>query len=468
MLTLPEKKTILLVADLVVVALLAALALLLTGLFSPYSKAEELVPQGLSMVGLGVVLLVIGYLNETLDITSFRADGTFLRRWMQAWAVGVGLFAAAYLLFAVPWASEESLGIKITRFAPLLFALLLLLFLPLGRWAAATMLGLDHIRRKCLVAGAGRSAEDFVRINATAEGDWEVVGLVDDDPQKLGARIGDHEVVGTLDVLPEFASRFRASDIILAINSPLEKQSLDGVLKCFEKGLEILPVDQAIERTAGRVPVHSLGNKWLPSTFWATTDTPLLQRAVKRLCDVAAAVAILLLVLPFALPVLAISLLAQGWPLFYRQRRVGQGGKVFTLAKLRSMQRDAEKDGAKWADRNDPRVTSFGRFLRTTRIDEIPQLWNVLKGDMSLVGPRPERPEFVAVLEEKIPFYRARLAAKPGLTGWAQIKLGYTNDVDDARTKLEYDLYYIKNRSTWLDLVVLLQTIRVVLARKGR
>ena len=179
-------------------------------------------------------------------------------------------------------------------------------------------------------------------------------------------------------------------------------------------------------------------------------------------------VAILLLVLPFALPVLVVSLLAQGWPIFYRQDRVGQGGKIFTLAKLRSMQHNAEKDGAKWADRNDPRVTSFGRFLRATRIDEIPQLWNVLKGDMSLVGPRPERPEFVALLEEKIPFYRARLAAKPGLTGWAQIKLGYTNDVDDSRIKLEYDLYYIKNRSTWLDLVILLQTMRVVLGRKGR
>jgi lipopolysaccharide/colanic/teichoic acid biosynthesis glycosyltransferase len=165
---------------------------------------------------------------------------------------------------------------------------------------------------------------------------------------------------------------------------------------------------------------------------------------------------------------LILTAIFQGFPLFYRQERVGQAGRIFTLTKLRSMRNDAEKDGVRWADKNDTRITPIGRWLRLTRLDEIPQLWNVIKGNMSLVGPRPERPEFVSVLEEKIPFYRARLAAKPGLTGWAQIKFGYTNDVDDAKTKLEYDLYYIKNRSVWLDVVILLQTVRVVLARKGQ
>jgi exopolysaccharide biosynthesis polyprenyl glycosylphosphotransferase len=467
MLTIPEKKSVLFLADILIVLVLAGAALGLTAVFSPYA-GEQLFPQGISMLLLGSLLLGVGYLNEMLDIESLRSDGTFLRKWVQAWAIGVGLFATGYLLFAVPWGAEEALGIKITRFAPLIFAVLLLILLPVGRFAVASWLGFEHSHRKCVLVGAGKSAREFISLNKARNGDWDIAGVVDDDPQKLGHSVDGHEVIATLPDLPELVSKQCISDIILAINSPLEKRSLDGVMRCFEKGAEILPVAQAIERTYGRVPIHSLGDKWLPSTFWSSTDSPLIQRVVKRGADLLAAVLILVPLIPVALPVLLFSLIFQGWPLFYRQQRVGQGGQIFTLTKLRSMRRDAEKNGAQWADKNDSRITPFGRFLRLTRLDEVPQLWNVFKGDMSLVGPRPERPEFVEVLEEKIPFYRARLAAKPGLTGWAQIKLGYTNDVDDAKTKLEYDLYYIKNRSIWLDVVILLQTIRVVLARKGQ
>jgi exopolysaccharide biosynthesis polyprenyl glycosylphosphotransferase len=467
MLTVPEKKSLLLLVDVGVMGGLAALALALTAALSPFQGAE-LLPQAASIVGLGGLLLLVGYLNETLDISSLRSDGVFLRKWTQAWAIGVGLFAIGYLFFGVPWGEGGSVGLKITRFAPLIFAVLLLVALPIGRSAVANWLGFDHNHRKCIVVGAGRSAREFVSLNTSRSGDWDIAGIVDDDPLKLGQSVDGHEVIATLPDLPDLVSKQRVSDIILAINSPLEKRSLDGVMKCFERGSEIMPVAQAIERTYGRVPIHSLGDKWLPSTFWSSTDSPLIQRVVKRGTDLLAASAILLALIPFAVPVLILSLILQGHPLFYRQQRVGQGGHMFTLTKLRSMRRDAEKDGAKWAAKNDARITAFGRFLRLTRLDEVPQLWNVFKGDMSLVGPRPERPEFVQVLEEQIPFYRARLAAKPGLTGWAQIKLGYTNDVDDAKTKLEYDLYYIKNRSIWLDIVILLQTIRVVLARKGQ
>ncbi len=467
MLTIPEKKSLLFIADLLIVGVLAALSLVLTAVLSPY-RGAELIPQAASILGFGAMLLIIGYLNETLDISSLRSDGTFLRKWMQAWAIGVGIFATGYFLLGVPWGADEALGIRITRFAPLIFAVLLLVILPLGRFAVANWLGFEHSHRKCVVVGAGKSAREFISLNSLRNGDWDIAAIVDDDPEKLGYNLDGHAVVATLPDLPELVSKQRISDIILAINSPLDKRSLDGVMKCFEKGAEIMPVAQAIERTYGRVPIHSLGDKWLPSTFWSSTDSPLIQRVVKRGADLLAATVILVALIPVALPVLALSLIFQGRPLFYRQQRVGQAGHIFTLTKLRSMRRDAEKNGAKWADKNDPRITPFGRFLRVTRLDEVPQLWNVFKGDMTLVGPRPERPEFVEVLEEKIPFYRARLATKPGLTGWAQIKLGYTNDVDDAKTKLEYDLYYIKNRSIWLDVVILLQTIRVVLARKGQ
>ncbi len=467
MLTVPEKKLLLFATDLVVTGALAGFALCLTAIFSPF-RGEELIPQAASICGLGALLLLAGYLNETLDIESLRNNGAFLRRWTQAWVVGVGIFATGYFLLGVPWGGEASIGLKITRFAPLIFALLLLVFMPLGRIAAARVFGIKHGRRTCVVAGAGEAGRDFISRNSAAQGDWHVACVVDDDPQKVGLRIGGYEVVWRLDNVYEVANRHRASDIILAINGPLAAGSLDGLMKCFEKGMEVLTVAQAIERTCGRVPIRSLGDKWLPGTFWSSTDRPLVQRVVKRASDFSVALVLLAIALPVVLPAMLLAAVSQGFPVFYRQERVGRAGKLFTLFKLRTMRNDAEKDGPRWADKADARTTALGRWLRRTRLDEIPQLWNVLKGDMSLVGPRPERPEFVSLLEQKIPFYRARLATKPGLTGWAQVKFGYASGLDDAVTKLEYDLYYIKNRSLWLDVVILLQTVRVVLAHRGR
>jgi exopolysaccharide biosynthesis polyprenyl glycosylphosphotransferase len=191
-------------------------------------------------------------------------------------------------------------------------------------------------------------------------------------------------------------------------------------------------------------------------------------RAVKRLADVIIAiVGLLLLAVILPILVLVIKLDSPG-PIFYRQQRAGRAGRPFQLVKLRSMVVGAEKDGqARWADPDDERVTRVGRFLRSSRLDEVPQLFNVLKGDMSLIGPRPERPEFIAQLQEGIPFYRTRLAVRPGLTGWAQVNYPYANSVQDALVKLQYDLYYIKHQSLYLDLVILLKTIGVVLTMQG-
>lgn len=467
MLTVPEKKLVLFATDLAVTALTGAAALVLTAALSPF-QGDELFPQATSIVLLGTLLLLAGYLNDTLDIECLRSSGLLLKKWIQGWAAGFCLFAAGYLLLGVPWGESDSVGFKITRFAPLIFASLLLFFLPLGRLAIARLIGLRRNRRTCVVAGAGAAAREFLSVNNSSNGDWNVVCLADDDPLKAGTDIEGHRVTAKLIDLPEIASRHRASDVILAINGPLQKESLDAVMKCFEAGLEVLTVPQAVERACGRIPIHTLGDKWLPGTFWSTTDRPLIQRVVKRSSDLTMSFILLAGLFPLLLP-LAVALLAtQGFPLLYRQQRVGRAGRNFTLFKLRTMKTDAENDGPRWAERDDRRVTKFGRWLRRTRLDEVPQLWNVLQGNMSLVGPRPERPEFVARLEAEIPFYRARLAIKPGLTGWAQIKSGYASGTDGARTKLEYDLYYIKNRSFWLDTLILLQTLRVVLGLQGR
>jgi exopolysaccharide biosynthesis polyprenyl glycosylphosphotransferase len=222
------------------------------------------------------------------------------------------------------------------------------------------------------------------------------------------------------------------------------------------------------EQITGRVPIEHLEADWLVTSFMERVRLDSVSLVVQRLLDLVGGLAglvPLLVLLPFV--GLAIRLESPG-PIFYRQVRAGRGGRPFWLLKFRTMIDGAEADGqARWATAGDARVTGVGRFLRRARLDELPQVWNVLRGDMSLVGPRPERPELITLLEQNIPFYRARLLVKPGLTGWAQVNYGYGRSVDDAQVKLEYDLYYIKHQSLWLELIILFRTIAVVLGMKG-
>ncbi len=231
-------------------------------------------------------------------------------------------------------------------------------------------------------------------------------------------------------------------------------------------GKTIMSFDRFYESITGKIPVSLISERWFLGNF-AEINKQNFEK-IKRAADVALALAFApaaIAVLPFAAA--AIKLNGKG-PVFYRQKRAGKNGKVFEIIKFRSMVADAEKEGARWAEEGDRRITFVGNILRKTRIDELPQILNVLRGELSFVGPRPERPEFVKELEEKIPHYSMRHLVKPGLTGWAQINFPYGASVKDAMEKLQYDLYYIKNRSIPLEIVILLKTILVVLSRKGR
>jgi exopolysaccharide biosynthesis polyprenyl glycosylphosphotransferase len=262
--------------------------------------------------------------------------------------------------------------------------------------------------------------------------------------------------------------RLGVEEIILATRRTLHPDLLREILRCYEEGVRIRPMPAAVEELTGRVPVEHLGQKWFLAPFWNEVGMPVLQAIVKRALDAGLAVVGLALtacLLPFL--ALAIKLDSRG-PVFYRQERLGRGGRLFRLIKLRSMVAGAEREGeAQWAQPGDPRVTRLGRLLRRTRLDELPQFWNVLKGEMSLVGPRPERVAFIEGLEREIPFYRMRLAVKPGLTGWAQINYPYTASVADALRKLEFDLYYVKNQTLLLDLLIILRTLGVVATFRG-
>jgi sugar transferase (PEP-CTERM system associated) len=231
-------------------------------------------------------------------------------------------------------------------------------------------------------------------------------------------------------------------------------------------GVKVEEATSWLERITGRIEVEQLYPSWL--IFAEGFRFSILNRSLRRLLNVTAALFGLVLSLPL-LPFIALAVkLGSAGPVFYRQQRVGHGGKVFYCYKFRTMRKDAEADtGATWAADDDPRITRMGKFLRSSRLDEIPQLWCVLKGNMSFVGPRPERPEFVEWLSREIPFYGVRHAVRPGITGWAQIRYKYGNTVGDAREKLQYDLFYIKNASVGLDLLILFQTIKIVLLGRG-
>ena len=270
----------------------------------------------------------------------------------------------------------------------------------------------------------------------------------------------------TIADLGRYVDDVGASEVVLALQERRNSLPVKDLLRVKTRGVHVIDFSGFIERETGRVDLDTLNPSWLIFSDGFSSGR-LASSISKRVFDVV--VSLLLLVLAFPVLVLFAILikLESPGPVFYRQTRVGLYGQSFDVVKLRSMRQDAEKDGPKWASENDPRVTRIGRIIRTVRIDEIPQAWSVLKGEMSFVGPRPERPQFVAKLEEMLPYYAERHMVKPGITGWAQINYPYGASAEDARQKLEYDLYYAKNYSPFLDLLILLQTARVIIWPEG-
>jgi exopolysaccharide biosynthesis polyprenyl glycosylphosphotransferase len=256
---------------------------------------------------------------------------------------------------------------------------------------------------------------------------------------------------------------------MLAISNPIDNNLLQLLTNCHERGIVVTTMPVLYEKLTGKVAVEHIGSQWYSALPLKKNPFDTFNRIGKRLLDLACGSiigAVFLLVLPFV--AIAILLDSRG-SIFYKQERVGQYGNKFTVYKFRSMVQNAERNGkAQWAVKGDSRITNVGYFIRKTRLDELPQVLNVLRGEMSMVGPRPERYQFIKELQKEIPFYRTRLAAKPGLTGWAQINYGYGSTVEDALIKLQYDLYYLKHWSPWLDLKILLRTFSVVLKMQGQ
>ena len=275
----------------------------------------------------------------------------------------------------------------------------------------------------------------------------------------------DIEIHSGFENIPGKVFELEAEEIIVAMDERRGTLPINGLLKCKMQGLPVTDGETFIEEITGKLAIDNINPSWLIFNEGFQKNPSML--FVKRITGLLFSLIGLTISLPFAiLTATAIKLESRG-PVFFRQARVGKDCREFDVIKFRSMIADAEKDGAKWATANDNRVTRVGRIIRKLRIDEIPQMWNVLRGDMSFVGPRPERPEFVKDLEKKIRYYGQRHSVKPGITGWAQINYPYGASVEDAKKKLEYDLYYIKHMSVLLDFYIILKTVKTILFREG-
>ncbi len=326
------------------------------------------------------------------------------------------------------------------------------------------------LMRRVLLVGAGKAGHTLVDIYCGLNPPpFVVVGFIDDDPRKRGKVYRGFPVIGPSEKMLDIVEYYRVSDIVVAINGEIKGSTFQTILDAQERGLEVTRMPILYEELTGRVPVHHLESDWVIRSFVDQIRISGLYELFKRLMDILGGLAgslAFVIILPF---IALATMIDSGMPIFYAQPRLGKGGQVFKIYKFRTMKQDAEADGeARLAAENDPRVTRVGNFLRKTRLDEFPQFVSVLRGEMSLVGPRAERPELVAAYQKQIPFYRARLLVKPGLTGWAQINYGYFASITEMAVKLEYDLYYIKHRTLGMDFSIVLRTIGTMLRRSGR
>ena len=323
--------------------------------------------------------------------------------------------------------------------------------------------------RKVLIIGAGLAGTTLARaLNEIHPSPFQIIGFVDDDPQKQGKKISGYPVLCQSDDLFLVISEENISELIFAITGEIKPGMLQSLLNAEEKGIEVSTYQNVYEEHLNRIPIFLLQSDWLVRSFVDQYHTSGFYEAGKRLVDLVGAI-LGMLILFIILPVIYLAIFFEsGRPVFFQQTRLGKNGREYTITKFRTMKKDAEGDGkARMAQENDERVTKLGRVLRKSHLDEIPQFLNVIKGEMSLVGPRAERPEFVDHLQKRIPFYRARLFVKPGLTGWAQVNQRYAATVEETGVKLEYDLYYIKNQNLLLDFYILLKTVGQVFGLKG-
>lgn len=418
--------------------------------FSFLSLLPEAVTFTLVMI-LSMAAMGLYQLDSRLNIRD-----TFFRL-MPSVLLGFGVMTLAFYLFPDLYLGRGILGLVI------LLALSGILLTRVGflKWSS-----LGILETQAIVLGTGGKAKEFIDRARSDPGRHgiRIVGFIPLPDEQL--QVPASAVLGRADSLMSLVNRHRAREIIIAIQ---ERRGgcfpIQDLLECKLNGIKVTDSAAFFERERGQIRVNSLYPSWL--VFGGGFDQSLLRSGIKRVFDLAASGVLLVFTIPIMLVTALCILLEDGAPVLYRQERVGKGGKTFMVLKFRSMRNNAETAGPQWAVTDDPRVTRVGRIIRKLRIDELPQIFNVFHGDMSFVGPRPERPYFVDQLCAEVPYYNVRHSVKPGITGWAQVRYRYGASVGDAIEKLQYDLYYVKNHSLFLDILILIETVEVVILGKG-
>ncbi len=403
-----------------------------------------------------VVLLI-----DTYDLGKAGKFKSTLKGVVIALFVAAGAYLIVY--FLVPPMSLPRVGVAaFIIFTSILTVIWRLIFIKLFKAVSQ--------QKRVLIIGAGKAGTDLIReIQKVDPMPFNLIGLIDDDPMKLNTRIHGVPVLGNHQTMESIVEQLGVSDLILAITHQLNSGMFTEILDAQEAGLELSTMQDVYESLTGRVPIELLQPDWVIRSFLDRKPNSGFYRIFKRLLDLFLAL-IGLIALIIVFPFIAIVLLfTPNTPIIFKQERLGRGGKPYTIYKFPTMRPHSEEDGSALVTApEDPRITPFGKFLRKSHIDELPQVINVLKGEMSFVGPRPERSELVQIFQNGVPFYRTRMLVKPGITGWAQIHQGYAETVEETSLKLEYDLYYISHANIWMDINILLRTFGSVLGFKGR
>jgi sugar transferase (PEP-CTERM system associated) len=407
---------------------------------------------GLKILGLTILTLLCSYYFDLYEPQRISA------RWEIYFRLLLVLGFLSFLLSAIIYKFPEA---DIAHYVLLLGLIFLTVALVVWRSAYEWILGRQIFRERVYVLGAGERARSVVELlHARKDAGMHVVGwdgvMIDKNERKEAFNAA---LAGFSGPKP------KVDRVIVALEDRRGEFPVDGLLKLRFNGVVIEEAGNLLERLTGKLYLDGLH----PSSFIYSEGFRVKpsQQVARRIVSTLTAAIGLLLFLPFFPFVVLLVRLSSPGPIFFKQTRVGLGGRNFSVYKFRTMRTDAEVAGAKWATKDDPRVTRTGRFMRKTRLDEVPQLWNVLRGDMGFVGPRPERPEFVPWLCEQIPYFNLRHMIRPGLTGWAQVRYGYGASLEQAREKLEFDLYYIKHMTLGLDLLIMFETVKTILRRQG-
>lgn len=417
----------------------------------PGDVLERVGPHGAFAAVILLAMIAVGvYGADSLRSMRFAAARLLV-------AISLGVIALSFVDFLVAgdhfWRSTLAYSMA--------FAIVLLM---LNRLVLGGFLGTSAFRRRVLVLGAGHRAQRLRELGERPESGFAIVGYV--GMSEASPVVEEAIPRAAIHNLTRYVENLGVSEVVLALEERRNSLPLKDLLRIKTAGVHVNEFSSFLERETGRVDLDTVNPSWLIFSDGFSSGRAI-SSAAKRIFDIVASALLLLVTAPVILIFAVLVKIDSKGPAFYRQSRVGLFGQNFDVIKLRSMRTDAEAAGAQYASQDDPRVTRVGKFIRKVRIDELPQAWTVLKGEMSFVGPRPERPEFVADLEEQLPYYAERHMVKPGITGWAQINYPYGASTEDSRNKLEYDLYYAKNYTPFLDFLIILQTLRVVLWSEG-